>query len=105
MILLSAAFFRPFEPSAGGPVFSGFVADKEQGINIVAGIFPAILMENPATPGQTHGCKAVVLGDHQIVFAYPVGNGVVHTVSAFVKDQCLGTVTVKFMGGMKNILM
>ena len=100
MILLHAAFFRPFEPSAGCPVFSGFMADKEQGIDVVTGIFPAILMENPAAPGQTHGGQTVVLGDHQIISANPVGDGVVHTVSTFVKDQGIGAVPVKFMGGV-----
>ena len=86
-VLVSA--FWTFEPAACGPVFPGLMAHKQQSIDIVMGIFPSILMKDAALLGQAHGCEAIILGDDKIAILNPVYQCIVHTVSPFVKDQCL----------------
>lgn len=73
---------------------------QKKKINVIRGVFPTILMHYPATPGQAHGRKPIILGDNQIAPAHPVDQCVVDTVCTFVKYQGIGALPVKFMGGI-----
>lgn len=99
-ILSGCPFLRSLHSSTGSTVLPGVMPKQQSSTDIVCGIFPSVLMEYPGGPGQTHGCKAVVLGDHDISGCHPVDQGIVHTVSAFVTNQCFGPVTVKFVRGV-----
>ena len=97
-ILLKGSLFRSFEPSACGPMLPGFMANQQEGINVIASIFPAVLMQDPASLGQTHGSKTVVLGDDKIALVHPADQCKVHTVCALVKNQGLDMILVELMG-------
>ena len=47
LILLGCAFFGTLEPASRSPVFSGLMPHKKQRVDIVPGVLPAILMEDP----------------------------------------------------------
>jgi hypothetical protein len=100
VVLLGCPLFGTFHPVSCGPVLSGVVADQQKGIDIVQGILPAVLVQDPGFPCQTHGSQAVVLGNHDITGKHPVYQGIVYAVSAFVKNQGFCPVPVKFVGGI-----
>ena len=85
-------------PAACGPVLPGIVAHQQQGVDVVPGIFPPVLVEHPGIPGQAHGGKAVVLGDDDITGVHPVHQREVHAVGPFVKNQGFRPGAVKFVG-------
>lgn len=99
-VLLWCAFFGAFEPATGCPVFPGRMAYKEQCINVVPGVFPAILMEDTALLRQTHGCQSIILGDDRISRLHPVYQGIVHAVGSLVKYKGLRPIPLKDMGGV-----
>lgn len=78
----------------------GFVADKEQGIDVVPGVFPAILMEDSALLHQTHGCQTIILGDDHITRLDAVYQGIVHTVGSLVKYKRLRPIPLKNVGSV-----
>ena len=47
LILLGCAFFGTLEPASRSPVFSGLMADEQQRVDIIRGVLPAVLMEDP----------------------------------------------------------
>ena len=100
LVLGYAALFCALETVSCCPKFSGFVTDQQEGIDIVQGVFPAILVQYMSPLGKAHGCQPVVLCDDNIALGYPVGDGEIHAVRAFIKDESLGMGTVKFMGGV-----
>jgi len=99
-ILILCAFFLPLNPVSGGALLPRFVANQKQGINVVTGVFPAVLMDHPAAPGKTHGCQSIVLGDNQISGICSADQRIIHTVRAFIKNQSHRTVPMKFVGGI-----
>lgn len=99
-ILFCGAFSGTSHPVSGGAVLTGFVTHQQQRIDVVAGIFPAILMEYPAAPGKAHGGKSVILGDYNVSRIRFADEGIVHTVGAFVEDQSCGTFPMEFMSGV-----
>ena len=100
MILLSGSFLLALHPFAGGPEFSGIVAHQQQGIDVVRGVFPAVLVQDPGLFGQAHGSQSVILGNGDVPGFHPVHQGIVHTVGALVKGQCFGTFAGKTVGGI-----
>lgn len=76
------------------------MALEKQRIDIEEGIFPAVLVHDPCTPGKAHGCKAIVLGDHQIPRVDTVCQGKIHGIRTLVKDQGFGTGALDLVGGI-----
>ena len=76
------------------------MADKQQGFDIVTGIFPAVLVQDPCIPGQAHGGQAVILSDDDIPGADPVYQGKIHTVGSLVENHRFRASAVEFMGGI-----
>jgi len=76
------------------------VALEKQGIHIVRGVFPAILVKDTGLFGKTHGGQTVVLGDDDIAGGKAAEQSVVHAVSALIEDQCLSALQAKFVGGI-----
>ena len=102
VILLGCAFSGPFESAACSPVFPGFMAEKKKGIDVVCGVFPAILVKNPASSGQTHGRQTIILSNDNIASLNPVDQCKINTVRAFVNNQGHNSILVKFMGGIAH---
>ena len=100
LILLFGSFLGALHPSTGSAMLSGSVAQKQQAVNVIRGIFPTVLMKHPGTSGKAHGSQSVILCDDKITGDYAVYQGVVNAVRPFVKHQGLGTFPVKFMGGI-----
>ena len=100
IILCLGSFLLTFHPTTGSPVFPGIVANEEQGIDIVRGVFPSVLVQYPCLPGQAHGSQAVILGYHNVPRCNPVYQGEVNAVCPFVKDQGFGAGEVEFVGGI-----
>ena len=66
LVLGYAALFCALETVSCGPELSGFVTDQQESIDIVQGVFPAILVQYMRPLGKTHGCHSIVLRDHDI---------------------------------------
>ena len=100
LILPIRPFLWPFRAPTGGPMFPGFMPCQQQGIDVVVGIFPAVLMQHLRTPGKAHGCQPIILCDHDVPGADPAHNGKIHAVRAFIEDQSLRPIPIKFVGGV-----
>ena len=99
-VLLGGSFGRSFCASACGPVLSGGMTLLQKTGDIILGVQPAILMEDPIRPGKTHGGKSIILGDHNITGEGAVYKGKIHTVSAFVKYKGGCPIFLHCMGGV-----
>ena len=99
-VLVVTAFPGALHSSAGGSVLSGVMAHKKKGVDIIQGVFPAVLVQYPGIPGKTHGSKTVILGNDQISGCNPVHQSVVHTVGTLVKYQGLCSGAAEHMGGI-----
>ena len=99
-ILCLCAFSRSFGAATSHAVFFGCVALLHQTGDVVQSVFPAILVQYPDRPAQTHGSKTVILGDDNISGGSTVYQGKVHAVRAFVENQRLGTVLINGVGGV-----
>ena len=99
-ILLTRSFPGTFHPSAGGAELPGIVAHQKKGIDVIPGVFPAILVHRPGVPCKAHGGQTVILGDDDVAGIDSVYQRKIHTVGTFVKDQGLNTGADKFVGGI-----
>ena len=97
-LLFMFPLFGALEAACPCALFLGLVAEGEQSVDIVPGIFPSVLMEDPRPAGKAQRCEAVVLGDHKISRYDPVGKCIVDTVGAFIEDEGRSTVPLDIMG-------
>ena len=95
-ILAWLSLGRTFDASAGCPVLPGCVALKKQGIYIISGILPAVLVKHESVLGKAHGGKTIVLGDNDIPGANAIGQKKVHAVCALVTDYGLRPILMDF---------
>ena len=100
LVLLLCALAGAFYPAAAAAVLSGFVSLKQQRLDVILGVPPAILMQYAGTLGQTHGCQPIILGDDDITGLHPVCKSKVHAVRAFVKNEGLRPVPIHGVGGI-----
>lgn len=98
LILKGCPFLRPLHTVAGSPVLPGLMAEEQQGVYVVGGVFPAVLMQHPAAFGKTHGSKSVILRDGQIAIFHSVDQCIINAVSALVEYKGMGTLPVEFVG-------
>ena len=66
------AFGLALQPAAGAADLLGRVTGITQSVDIVRGMFLAILADGDASFGQTHGSQTIILGHHDIPLAHPV---------------------------------
>ena len=71
----------------------------QQRVDVVGGVFQAVLFQHPGPAGQAHAGEAVVLGHHDVPGTHPVDQGKVHAVCAFVEHQRLGALPLDAVGG------
>ena len=99
-VLLLCSLGRAFEAAAGCPMLSGSMPLKQQGIDVVGGVKPAVLVHYCCLASQAHRGKTVVLGNNDIPGGYPVDQGKVYTISALVENQGFCAFPVKGVGGV-----
>jgi hypothetical protein len=100
LILPIRPFLWPFRAPTGGPMFPGFMPSQQQGIDVVLGVFPAVLMQYLRTSRKAHGCQPIILCDHDVPGANPAHNGKIYAVCTLVEDQSLRPIPVKLVGGV-----
>ncbi len=98
LILGSCSFGRTFCSAAGSTVLLCRMALKQECVDVVLGIFPAVLMKDPGAPCKTHRCQSIILSDDEITGRYLINKGEIHTVGTLIDYPCLGTVSVHLVG-------
>ena len=79
------ALGRSFCSATGFSVSCGCVALKQQRVDIILGVSPAILVQNMRFFRKAHRGKSVILGDYNISGINPVDKGEIYAVCPFVK--------------------
>ncbi|MPM62237.1 hypothetical protein SDC9_109103 [bioreactor metagenome] len=76
------------------------MAGKQQGVNIVPGVFQPVLIEHKGAFGQAHGGQAIILGNDKIAGRNTVDQRKVHAVRPLGKGQGNRPLLFKNMGGV-----
>lgn len=86
-----------FQPATGIAYFSGGMARKQHGIDIIFIIDKAILAYDSYPPGETHSGQTVILSNDNIAWDNHIDNAEISAVAALGDDNCLRTGNIKLM--------